>query len=130
MTAVVVDTNVVSYLLRNHRLAVRYEPHLRGKLLAVSFMTLAEILYGGVNAGWDRQRLARIETSLRSRYLIVPSTRSVCVQWGEIRVERGARVISHADAWIAATARAYGWPLVTHDAEDFAGISGLSVLTA
>lgn len=59
MSAVVVDTNVVSYLLRNHPLAVRYEPHLRGTLLAISFMTLAEVLYGGASAGWNRQRLVR-----------------------------------------------------------------------
>ena len=67
MSAVVVDTNVVSYLLRNHPLAVRYEPHLRGTLLAISFMTLAEVLYGGTSAGWNRQRLVRAEATLRSR---------------------------------------------------------------
>ena len=40
------DTNVVSFLFKGHTLAQVYRPHLQGKVLAISFMTLAEILGG------------------------------------------------------------------------------------
>ena len=41
--ACVVDTDVVSYLFRGSPVAQLYRKHLTGKLLVISFMTLAEI---------------------------------------------------------------------------------------
>jgi len=38
--AILLDTNVVSYLMRGGELADRYRPHLKGKLLAVSFVAV------------------------------------------------------------------------------------------
>ena len=35
--------------------------------------------------------------------------------------------IDAADAWIAATALAVGAPLITHNAKDYAGITGLKL---
>jgi predicted nucleic acid-binding protein len=43
---------------------------------------------------------------------------------------RQGRPIQTADAWIAATALHLGVPLVTHNPADYAGVSGLTVLTA
>jgi hypothetical protein len=38
MESLVLDTNIVSYLMRGHRFAESYRPHLIGKRLAVSFI--------------------------------------------------------------------------------------------
>ncbi|HTK76266.1 MAG TPA: PIN domain-containing protein [Gemmataceae bacterium] len=52
MATRLLDTNIVSYLLKGHSLATRYRPHLVGHVLAVSFMTVAELYEGAVRAGW------------------------------------------------------------------------------
>jgi len=48
-----------------------------------------------------------------------------------VRVERRkqGRPISVQDAWVAACALRYGCSLLTHNAADFAGITGLTVTT-
>lgn len=42
---------------------------------------------------------------------------------------RRGRPIASGDAWIAATARLYAVPLVTHNADDYAGVDRLAVLS-
>jgi len=51
-------------------------------------------------------------------------------KWADVRAGRRARLVGVADAWIAATALAHGLELVTHDAADFKGIAGLTVISA
>ena len=43
MNAAIVDTDVVSMLFKGHSKAAAYGPHLAGRLLGISFMTLAEL---------------------------------------------------------------------------------------
>ena len=43
---VMVDTNVVSYLMRGGSLAKRYRPHLQGRLSAIAFVTVGELYFG------------------------------------------------------------------------------------
>lgn len=42
MNRVVLDTDVVSFLFKNDARARKYQPHLGGKEVVISFMTLAE----------------------------------------------------------------------------------------
>lgn len=128
MTALVLDTNIVSYLLRGDTRADPYRKHLAGKTLAISFMTIGEMYEGAYRAAWGPPKLRALSAAL-SKYLVVPSSNSVCDHWARIRAERRQQPISVDDAWIAATARAFGCPLVTHNAQDFAGITGLQVIT-
>jgi len=128
LNAVVLDTNIVSYLMKGHSLAVAYRTHLDGKLLAVSFMTIAELYEGGYRAGWGEKKWNTLDEVLRS-YVVIPWTAAVCQHWGEIRAGRSEQPIAVDDAWIAATARANGLPLVTHNPKDFTGIPGLELVT-
>ena len=43
MTTLIVDTDVVSFLLKGDTRAQLYRPHLQGRTLALSFMTVAEL---------------------------------------------------------------------------------------
>lgn len=43
---VLLDTNIVSYLMRGGELAQRYLPHLENKLAALSFITVGELYFG------------------------------------------------------------------------------------
>ena len=58
---VVLDTNIVSYLLRGGALAEAYAPHVEGRLAAISFVTVGEMYYGaekasGVSGGEKNSR--------------------------------------------------------------------------
>ena len=128
MDAVVLDTNVVSYLLKGHSLANLYRPHLDGKTLAISFMTVGELYEGAYRQDWSEKRLEKLKAELRN-YLVIPYSPTICDVWGRIRAERKAQPISVDDAWIAASALAHECPLLTHNPNDFEGISGLQVIT-
>jgi predicted nucleic acid-binding protein len=122
------DTNIISVVMRAHTLAAAYQHHLTGYTLAVSFMTVAEMREGAVLARWGKRRLTHLETTLK-QLLILQSDDAVCQQWAAVRASRRAQPIGVADAWIAATALAHGLELVTHNAADFQGIPGLTVIT-
>jgi tRNA(fMet)-specific endonuclease VapC len=125
---VLLDTNIVSYLLRGHTLAEAYRPILSGNILAISFMTIAELYEGAGRAGWGAPRLASLEAALRS-YVVIPFNIDICRQWANVRVARKSQPIAVDDAWIAATALTHGIALVTHNPADFLNIPGLSVMT-
>lgn len=128
MAARLLDTNVVSYLLKNHRLATAYRPHLIGFTLLVSFQTVAELLEGALLAGWGATKRAALESHLAA-YTVVYPDRFACDHWSAVRVARRSRPVSTADAWVAATALAAGVELVTHNPADFVHIPGLVVIT-
>lgn len=127
---VVVDTNVVSYLFRRDTRAVKFEAALRNRLPVTSFMTLAELDAWAEIGGWGQPRREALERFL-SGYAVHYPNRDLCRVWSDIGApaRRAGRPIDAADAWIAATELFYGVPLVTHNAGDFAGVSGLTLLT-
>lgn len=122
------DTNIVSYMLNRHSLAVVYLPHIAGYDLAISFQTLGELLEGGALANWGPVRWAELQ-ALLTTLTVLDGTPDVAAQWAEIRAARRAQPIGAADCWIAATALAHGLELVTHNPADFANIPGLVVIT-
>jgi tRNA(fMet)-specific endonuclease VapC len=129
-TVLIVDTDVVSFLFKGDTRAQLYRPHLQGKALAISFMTVAELYQWAYIRNWGKQKLTRLEEQLRA-YVIVPYDNELCKQWATVCVERQrlGRPISVQDAWIAATALRNGCPLVTHNRNDFANIIGLTVIS-
>ena len=62
---------------------------------------------------------------------IVPYDAELCRQWAKICVERQrlGKPISAQDAWVAATALRHNCPLVTHNRDDFAQVTGLTVVS-
>jgi tRNA(fMet)-specific endonuclease VapC len=127
---VVVDTDVVSFLLKDDTRAQAYRPHLQDKLLALSFMTVAELYRWAYARRWGQARQAWLEERLRA-YVIVPFDLDLCKCWADICVirQRQGKLISAQDAWIAATARHHHCPLVTHNHDDFSDIPDLIVIS-
>lgn len=128
MATRLLDTNIVSYLIKGHSLAARYQPHLVGHIPPVSFMTVAELYEGAILAGWGPRRWAAL-TALLSQMLGLHTSDIVCRHFADIRAQRRVRPIAVADAWVAATALAHGIELVTHNPGDFRGIAGLAVIS-
>jgi predicted nucleic acid-binding protein len=103
MNAAIVDTDVVSMLFKGDTRALAYRPHITGRLLGISFMTLAEL------ERWSLER-----------------------NWGQVSfaAKRKGRPIQTADAWIAASALHYRVPLITHNRADYSAVDGLALLSA
>ena len=121
MSPLLLDTDVFSFLFKNHSLAELYRPRVAGHILAISFMTVAELYQGAYRAGSGATQIERLESRIAA-YVVVPSGNEISKKWGEVRFTRRAQPISPEDAWIAAVALHQGYPLVTHNARDFQGI--------
>jgi tRNA(fMet)-specific endonuclease VapC len=130
MTQIVVDTDVVSFLFKNHPIGIRYDRELAGRVALISFMTSAELERWAVQYRWEEQRLHWLHLYL-NRFTVVPSSPDLCRKWAEVTVaaQTAGRRIECADAWIAATALLYGVPLVTHNGHDYLGVPDLTLIS-
>ena len=131
MASVIVDTDVVSYRFKKDSRARLYRPHLVGSTPFISFMTLAELHAWALRYRWSAARREDLARHI-SQYFVHYADESVCRIWAEVTsvARRRGRPIGEADAWIAATALLLDMPLVTNNADDFAAVDGLSILTA
>lgn len=129
-TKIVLDTNIVSYLMKGGALAEAYEPHVRGRLLAIAFITVGEMYFGAENKSWGEKNRKELETNLRN-YVVIPYDHEIARCYGRLMAERkrNGLPIAPNDAWIAACAVRHSVPLVTHNAKDFKGITSLDVIT-
>lgn len=131
MRKLVVDTDVASYIHKRDTRAALYEPHLADSLLFISFMTLAELERWAIARHWGARKHGEMLQMVRGRFAVIESNHALCRKWAEVteQVKQAGRSIHPNDAWIAATALLYGASLVTHNAEDFAPVIGLDVIT-
>ena len=56
MSSVVVDTDVVSFVFKNHPIGSLYDTDLSGHNLILSFMTLAELDRWAIQSNWGDAR--------------------------------------------------------------------------
>jgi tRNA(fMet)-specific endonuclease VapC len=127
---VVVDTDVVSYLLKGVPIASEYATLLRGYRACVSLVTAAELLFGAEQGGWRQRRRLQLDLVL-SEYPILPFKEGMERVYAELMNDRSriGKPMEKADAWIATTAIYYNVPLVTHDS-NFAATPRLRIITA
>ena len=127
---VILDTNIVSYLMKGASLAEQYEPHVEGRLSAIAFITVGELYFGAEKRKWGSKKRQELETMLR-RFVVVPYDQEIARCYGRLVAERerGGHPIAPNDAWIAACAVRHSVPLVTHNAKDFNDIASLVIVT-
>jgi tRNA(fMet)-specific endonuclease VapC len=128
--AVIVDTDVTSYLLKEDSRAELYRPHLFGLPKMISFMTLAELRRWELGNNWGEKRKRKAREFL-SAFTVIFADEKLCEIWAEIKSEahRKGRPIETADAWIAAVALLFDVPLVTHNRKHFENIRDLQIIS-
>ena len=132
---ILLDTNVVSELARNHPdpTVVAYLRRQPQATLFTSSVCEAEIRYGlaRMPAGRRRNELASRVIIFFSGFAnrILAFDGAAAELYGAVRSRRDAvgRTISVADAMIAATARVYGLAIATRNGGDFA-VCGIRVV--
>ncbi len=120
---VLVDTGVFSASISRRRRA-RFEPQIglmAGHQIFIAAVTVAELRYGALVAGWEEQRRLRLEQSIAAT-TVVPVSDALLTATAALRL--ACRQSGHAlhepvhanDLWIAASAIHIGAPLLTADA--------------
>src|SRR5262249_315943 len=115
-TRLVVDTDVAGFVFKWHpEFGPRYIEMLRGAELIVSFMAVAGMGQGALDANWGPRKRAVLEAHLAD-FSVLHSDSLLCSTWAAVRSEsvQMGRRIGSADAWIAATALVLSAPLVTN----------------
>jgi tRNA(fMet)-specific endonuclease VapC len=112
---IILDTNIVSYLQKGGLEGEAYLPHVQGKLLSITFITVGEMYYGAEKANWGEKKRNELETTLRN-YMVIPYDHEISRCYGRLVAERkrNGKPIAPNDAWIAACAVRHSVPLVTH----------------
>jgi predicted nucleic acid-binding protein len=130
--AVLVDTDVFSYLLNSEdKRAEVYKKHVHNKTVAISFVTVGEVLYGARKRKWGKKRIAALNARLKS-VVIIPYDMDVCRVYAELKDQAKTstgsdRVIGANDLWVAACARRHGLPLVSNNRRHFEALPGVDL---
>jgi tRNA(fMet)-specific endonuclease VapC len=137
MDTVIVDTDVYSYLTSsNPNRGAPYKPHLVGKNIALSFITVGE-QYAGylkkIHKGeWDEVRLQDFEARLQL-VVVIPYDVEICKTFGALKAtmlnpDGTARVVPPNDLWVAACAVRHSLTLITNNRKHFENVPGLDII--
>ena len=128
--AVLIDTDVVSFLYKDDDRGASYLPYLSNQLPIISFMTLAELERWTLARNWGSRKRQHLMKYLR-RYVVHSTSPLLCRKWAEVvdGARRRGRPIATSDAWVAATAVLLDVPLLTHNSADFESVPGLNLIS-
>ena len=126
MLRFLLDTNIVIYVLKQRPVEVLSTFNANASRMAMSSITLAELLHGAEKSSRVRENLAAIE-DFCSRLEILPYGPKAAQHYGAIRtaLEKLGQPIGVNDMHIAAHARSEGLVLVTNNMREFARVPAL-----
>lgn len=124
--AVLVDTDVVSYLFKDSPRAKPFRPLLVGKQATLAFVSVAELYKWTLKRKWRPRKVQQLENALR-RYVVVPYDRDLAWRWARVvaTCEDAGRPMAPSDAWIAAAALRHNVPLLTNNLRHFEAAESL-----
>lgn len=128
MTRYMLDTNIISDLIRNPQgKAARRIAKVGEDNICTSIIVAAELRYGCMKSG--SKRLIKTVEDLLGEMTVLPFEEPADLQYGDIRtrLETVGRPIGSNDLFIAAHARAIGATIVTANTEEFKRVRGLTV---
>lgn len=127
---IVVDTDIISFILKEDSRAELYKPHLLGLPKIMSFMTLAELRRWEIQNNWGAKRISKAQEFL-DEFTIINSDEKLCEIWAQIKTDahKYGNPIDTADAWVAAVALLFDVPLVTHNRRHFQAVKNLQIIS-
>lgn len=128
MLKYMLDTNIVIYTIKNRPEKVREIFKRHSGQMAISSVTLGELIYGAEKSSQPERNLADIE-GMQARLEVLPFEEHAALHFGQLRAElsREGKPIGPYDQMIAAHARACGLILVTNNEREFKRVSGLRI---
>ena len=128
MLKYMLDTNIVIYTMKNRPQTVkrRFQKH-QGRM-AISTVTLGELVFGAEHSQQVERNLADIE-SMVARLDVLPFEQSAAYHFGQIRagLYGMGKPIGPYDMMIAGHARSRGLKLVTNNMQEFERVEGLQL---
>ena len=124
------DTNICSYILKNHPTAVKQKfEEVGAGNICISAIVLAELYYGA--ARHPKGVVIRREIdNFVSRLVVIPWDENAADHYGAIRasLEKAGTLVGAMDMLIAAHAKSCDATLVTNNLREFDRIKGLTLL--
>lgn len=122
------DTNIVIYVIKRRPLAVLDTFNRHHGRMAISSITLAELLHG-VEKSSDPARNLQSVQDFTSRLMVLPYDEAAAAHYGQIcaTLERQGQTIGVNDLHIAGHARSRGLSVVSNNEREFRRVDGLTV---
>jgi tRNA(fMet)-specific endonuclease VapC len=122
------DTNIVIYVIKRRPLEVLGVFNSNATRMAISVITLAELMHGAEKSSKPTENLAVVE-DFCSRLSVLPYTEKAAQHYGQIRaaLDKKGEPIGVNDLHIAAHARSEGLILVTNNEKEFANVPSLQI---
>lgn len=100
-----IETNIMSYLLRGDTRAAPYRKYRIGKEIGISFQSVAELRRWAIARDWSTARQRKLARFI-NRFTVYYADDALLTAWAEItaRLRRQGTPIADADTWIAASA--------------------------
>lgn len=126
MLKYLLDTNIAIYVIKRRPAAMLDVFNRHAGRMAISSVTLAELLHGAEKSQRREHSLAVVE-DFSSRLVVLDYTAKAAAHYGDIRadLERKGTPIGVNDLLIAGHARSEGLVLVTNNLREFERIDGL-----
>jgi len=124
------DTNICSYILRNHPLSVKARfDEVRSEFLAVSTIVMAELYYGAARHP-KGVTIRREIDDFSSRLKIIPWDETAANNYGLIRtvLEKNGLPAGSIDMLTAAHAKSLNATLVTNNTKHFENVPDLAIV--
>ena len=126
MLKYLLDTNIAIYVIKNKPAGAATAFNREAGHLALSSISLAELLHGCEKSQFPQRNLARVE-DFCSRLVVLSYDARAAAHYGNIRanLERKGTPIGVNDLHIAAHARSEGLVLVSNNLGEFERVDGL-----
>ncbi len=128
MLRYLLDTNIVIYVLKRRPVEVLATFNAHANRMAISSITLAELMHGAEKSSRVSENLAAVE-DFCSRLVVLPYGAKAAQHYGAIRasLEKLGRPIGVNDLHIAGHARSEGLVLVTNNMAEFERVPALEL---
>ena len=129
MLKYMLDTNVVIYTIKNRPEKVRKVFKQHAGQMAISAITLGELIYGAEKSAQPERNLADVE-AFAARLEVLAFDETAAAHFWQLRAElaKAGKPIGPYDQMIAGHARSLGLILVTNNMNEFKRVPGLRIV--